>query len=453
MYCIPGASTLRWAPRGVWLGLLLGLSSLFFQPAQIVRQADSFYEQETPECARAKKLESPADQRRAHLAKLGIERWHRQSRRGQGVKIAILDSGFRDYRQFLGKGLPAKVTVRSFRKDQNLEARDSQHGILCGEVLHALAPEAELLLANWETDDSQAFLNAVRWAKAEGANIISCSLIMPSWSDGEGGGEVHRSLQQVLGDGRSARDVLCFASAGNLAERHWCGDFAPNDQGWHRWKEGVTQNVLTPWGDTRVAVEFYSRVHSAYEIQVMHERTGKLAGKAVLQMDATKTCGRAQVRFEPEADSAYHLRVRCLEDRAGSKPEAFHVVVLGGSLECTTSRGSIPFPGDGASVYAVGAVDAQTQRAAYSSCGPNSSQPKPDFVATVPFPSLCRQHPFSGTSAAAPQAAGLAALLWSHYPCLTPNQIHQKMRETALDLGPPGHDYDTGYGLIRLPPP
>lgn len=453
MFRKPRSSALRWIARGACLWLLLGLLPSFCcQPAQIVRQADSFYEQTTPD-ASTEKLETPAQQRRAHLAKLGIERWHRQSRRGQGLKIAVLDSGFRDYRQFLGKGLPAKVTVRSFRKDQDLEARDSQHGILCGEVLHALAPEAELLLANWETDDSQAFLDAVRWAKAEGARIISCSLIMPGWSDGEGGGEVHRGLQQVLGDGRSAGDVLCFASAGNVAERHWCGDFAPNDQGWHRWKDDVTQNVLKPWGDTRVAVEFYGRVRSTYEIHVIHERTGKLAGKAVLQMDATKTCGRAQVCFEPAPNSAYHLRVRCLENRAESKPEAFHVVVLGGSLECTTSRGSIPFPGDGASVFAVGAVDARTQRASYSSCGPNSRLPKPDFVATVPFPSLCRQHPFSGTSAAAPQAAGLAALLCSHHPSWTPNQIHQKMRETALDLGPPGHDYDTGYGLIRLPPP
>jgi hypothetical protein len=438
---------------GFWLWLLLGLPSICFQPAENTRQASSSYEQTTPVDSSCQTREAPAQQREAHLAKLGIERWHNQSRRGQGVKIAILDSGFRDYRQFLGKGLPAKVAVRSFRKDQNLEARDSQHGILCGEILHALAPEAELLLANWETDDAQAFLDAVRWAKSEGAKIISCSLIMPGWSDGDGGGDVHRTLQQVLGDGRSAGDVMCFASAGNVAERHWFGEFVPNNSGWHCWKADLTRNVLKPWGDDRVAVEFYGSVRSTYEIHVIHERTGKVVGKAALQKEAGKTWGRAQVRFEPEPDSTYSLRVRCLEDRPESNRETFHVVVLGAALETTTSRGSIPFPGDGASVYAVGAVDAEKRRASYSSCGPNSTLPKPDFVATVPFPSLCRQHPFSGTSAAAPQAAGLAALLWSYHPDWTPNQIHQKMRQTALDLGPPGHDYDTGYGLIRLPPP
>jgi serine protease len=72
-------------------------------------------------------------------------------------------------------------------------------------------------------------------------------------------------------------------------------------------------------------------------------------------------------------------------------------------------------------------------------------------VATVPFPSLCRERPFAGTSAAAPQAAGLAAVLWSSRPSWTPAQVTQALRESAIDLGPPGHDHETGYGLIRLP--
>jgi subtilisin family serine protease len=409
------------------------------------------YEQTTDNVS-PENLEAPQHQRQLHLSELGIERWHKDGRRGQGLKIAILDSGFRDYEKFLGKGLPARVKVRSFRKDQNLEARDSQHGIFCGEVLHAIAPEAEILLANWEPDSPAAFLDAVRWAKAEGAKIVSCSMIMPSWSDGEGGGEVHRELHEVLGDGRSARDLLCFASAGNIAERHWCGSFAPNTDGWHYWHADATENVLMPWGDERVAVEFYGPMQSAYEILVYH-RNGTLVGKAVLHQDASKKCSRATVRFEPEPDAAYHIRVRCLEKQSQGKAETFHLVILGGSLRHTTARGSVAFPGDGASVMAVGAVDAKRQRVSYSSCGPNSCLPKPDFVATVPFPSLCRTQPFAGTSAAAPQAAGLAALVWARNPNRTPSQVIQLLRESAIDLGPPGHDFDTGYGLVRLPRP
>src|SRR5262249_43146347 len=120
-------------------------------------------------------------------------------------------------------------------------------------------------------------------------------------------------------------------------------------------------------------------------------------------------------------------------------------------LDCATARGSIPFPGDGPEVIAVGAVDADGRRLAYSSCGPNSRQPKPDVVAPVPFPSVWRPKPFSGTSAAAPQAAALAGLWWSRHPDWTANQVRAALRTSARDLGRPGHDFETGYGLVMLP--
>jgi subtilisin family serine protease len=383
-------------------------------------------------------------ERKLHLAKLGVDRWQQKELRGQGVKIAILDSGFRDYRQFLGNGLPGHVQVRSFRRDQNLEARDSQHGILCAEVVHALAPDAQIMLVNWEPDSPQAFLDAVRWARSQGARVMTCSLIMPSWSDGEGGGEVHRALQPLLDE------VLFFASAGNTAQRHWCGRFAPDEAGWHRWQGDAIVNTLTPWGKERVAVEFYGPTQASFELTICDLETGVRIDRAALHIDATGKAGRAVARFEPEAGAKYQVKVRCL-DAAMPRMEAFHLVALGGSLEHTTARGSIPFPGDGARVLAIGAVDARGERVPYSSCGPNSKLPKPDFVATVPFPSVCRQKPFAGTSAAAPQAAGLAAVLWSSRPNSTQTQVTQALRESALDLGQAGHDHETGFGLIRLP--
>src|SRR4029078_4500609 len=95
--------------------------------------------------------------------------WHGAGHRGEGVKVAVLDTGFRGYRNALGQVLPAQVRVRSCRKDGRLEARDSQHGVLCAEVIHHLAPEAELLFANWEPETPTAFLDAVRWARGAGA--------------------------------------------------------------------------------------------------------------------------------------------------------------------------------------------------------------------------------------------------------------------------------------------
>src|SRR5258705_12111838 len=46
---------------------------------------------------------------------LGAAAWHRQGERGHGVKIAVLDSGFRGYGAYLGHALPANVVARSFR--------------------------------------------------------------------------------------------------------------------------------------------------------------------------------------------------------------------------------------------------------------------------------------------------------------------------------------------------
>src|SRR5687768_17587386 len=76
-----------------------------------------------------------------HLSALGAARWHADGYQGQGIKVAVLDSGFRGYRDHLGRGLPRTVLARSFRLDADLEARDSSHGVLCGEVIRALAPK------------------------------------------------------------------------------------------------------------------------------------------------------------------------------------------------------------------------------------------------------------------------------------------------------------------------
>jgi subtilisin family serine protease len=410
-------------------------------------------EQATPDSVVSLPSQSPAWQRQQHLARLGILRWHAAGLRGQGVKIAILDSGFRGYQAYLGKALPSHLTVRSFRLDGDLEAKDSQHGILCAEVVHAIAPEAELLLANWEPDRPDLFLEAVRWARKEGARIISCSMIMPSWSDGEGGGPVNEALADIVGSGREPGDVLCFASAGNTAQRHWYGFFHGTIDGYHLWRPGLRNNLVTPWGNTRVSVELYGSPGGCYDLLVYDALTGALIGQSLASQNSRvpsrRTC--AVVRFTPLPARLYVVRVRCPQPSEAGLASKFHLVVLGGGLSCSTSTSSISCPADGPAALAVGAVDSEGHRLFYSACGPNSRRPKPDFVAVVPFPSLWRPRPFSGTSAAAPQAAALAALWWSSHPDWCAEQVREVMRKSARDLGPPGHDFETGYGLLTLP--
>jgi subtilisin family serine protease len=54
----------------------------------------------------------------------------------------------------------------------------------------------------------------------------------------------------------------------------------------------------------------------------------------------------------------------------------------------------------------------------------------------------------SGTSFSAPLTAGLASLIFSANPTLTPYQVEQVLESTAVDLGVPG--YDTYYGWGRI---
>jgi subtilisin family serine protease len=57
----------------------------------------------------------------------------------------------------------------------------------------------------------------------------------------------------------------------------------------------------------------------------------------------------------------------------------------------------------------------------------------------------------SGTSFAAPQVAGAAALLAGMYPGATPDSIVDALVRGARDVGTPGADSDTGAGILNVP--
>ena len=87
---------------------------------------------------------------------------------------------------------------------------------------------------------------------------------------------------------------------------------------------------------------------------------------------------------------------------------------------------------------------------------PSSDDPEPD--GTTSNDGWAR---FSGTSAAAPQLAGVAALVLGAKPGLTPAQVIRAMKETAIDVtsgrchprfnnpATSGHDMATGHGLVN----
>lgn len=57
-------------------------------------------------------------------------------------------------------------------------------------------------------------------------------------------------------------------------------------------------------------------------------------------------------------------------------------------------------------------------------------------------------NPFYGTSAAAPHAGAIAALIKAHNPALTPAEIRSRLITYARDLAAYGYDRDAGHGVV-----
>ncbi len=101
--------------------------------------------------------------------------------------------------------------------------------------------------------------------------------------------------------------------------------------------------------------------------------------------------------------------------------------------------------------------DAQGNRLATPELRRKPEVAAPDGVNNTFFGADIPQDPdafpnFFGTSAAVPHVAGAVALLLQQAPAASPAQLTQHLRQTAIDVGPPGVDDLTGDGLIVLRP-
>lgn len=117
----------------------------------------------------------------------------------------------------------------------------------------------------------------------------------------------------------------------------------------------------------------------------------------------------------------------------------------------------IAFPANIEGVISVGAVDKKGLICYYSQRGEALDLVAPsgtgDIVTTDRMGSAGVSpgnytYSFSGTSAACPQVAGVAALILSKRPYLTRKQVQDVLRNSARDLGANGRDNTYGYGLV-----
>jgi len=100
-------------------------------------------------------------------------------------------------------------------------------------------------------------------------------------------------------------------------------------------------------------------------------------------------------------------------------------------------------------ILVVGATDPDDQLAGFSNWGPAVDFTAPGQQVYTTAKSGGEQWA-DGTSFSSPLAAGLAALIWSINPNLTPDEVEARMKDGADDLGDPGVDMLFGYGRINV---
>ncbi|HYP24189.1 MAG TPA: S8 family serine peptidase [Actinomycetota bacterium] len=141
---------------------------------------------------------------------------------------------------------------------------------------------------------------------------------------------------------------------------------------------------------------------------------------------------------------------------AASFAEARGTLLVAASGNSAQNGNPAGYPAACDGFMAVGATDVLNRWAAFSQYGPHLSVAAPGVAvmtswSTETSPKTSRGYAIvDGTSFAAPHVSGLAALLWSRHPDWTPAQVRARIEQSAIDLGPEGHDPWYGYGRIDL---
>ena len=117
--------------------------------------------------------------------------------------------------------------------------------------------------------------------------------------------------------------------------------------------------------------------------------------------------------------------------------------------------GSPPtYPADSPHVLTVAATDQNDAVAPFStsSTANDIAAPGVGIIGAVPLADDASGYaPGSGTSFSAPIVSAAAAWVWTVRPTLTASQIAAVLREGARDIGPPGFDNASGWGIVNIP--
>jgi len=391
------------------------------------------------------------------VALINADVWQAAGFTGSGVKVAILDLGFAGYTSLLGIELPASVVTHSCRADGDITGGGEVHGAGVAEIVHEVAPDAQLYLVNFDTDVEYA--ECVDWIVAQGVNVINHSI---GWF-GSGPGDGTGPIDDVAAGAVSA-DVFWANAAGNQAQRHWAGDWQDsNGNAWLNFSGPDEGNdVIVGAGQTVVAIlkwdDPFGGSCNNYDLYLKG-----FHGINAASSTNPQTCQQDPVEMLSYTSTSltsatYSLSIR----RASADGSAhFHLYTFRQSLQYQVAAGSLVEPADNPNVLAVGAVPWSSPNTieSFSSQGPtDDGRIKPDLAGPDGVTNATYGS-FYGTSASSPHAAGAAALVLQVNPGWTPAQVASFLEGQAVDLGAAGPDNVYGAGRLDLgateptPPP
>jgi subtilase family protein/proprotein convertase P-domain-containing protein len=401
---------------------------------------------------------------------------------GTGVKIGVLSDSVDFLDQSVASGnLPADVTVLPGQSG----VPGSGEGTAMLEIVHDVAPGAKLFFAT-AFNSIESFCDNIRALRAAGCDIIVDDIIYfvesPFHDD-----IVSTAVNDVIADG-----ALYFSSAGNEGNFNdgtsgtWEGDFKnsrttlPALPGGtlHDFGSGVISNFVEIGG-------FVTTLHWSDPLGA----SGNDYDFFILNNSLT-TVLDASTELQDGDDDPFEITFgapggsRILIFKAdGAERRAIHLNNFRGELGLATT-GTIRGHAAAAGAFAVAAVDAAlagtgsftggltnpvelfsadgNRRIFYNSDGSpitpgkllfsnngGEVRKKADLTAADGVStSVPGFGTFFGTSAAAPHAAAIAALVKSAKPRLAPNRIRRALTRTALDIEAAGVDRDSGAGIV-----
>jgi len=410
--------------------------------------------------------------------------YHDAGYTGQGVKVAVIDSGFKGLSDARNNGELPSVLTHDYTGN-GLESK-YYHGTACAEIVHDMAPGAELHLL--KVSDELDIYNALDYCINNDIDIISLSLSTFGSGLGDGTGYLDEAFNQARTNG-----ILVVASAGNYSYgRHWEGLFSDyyNDDihihefiagdpdsiynaiaAWPEWDDDGNPEpdevtIVMRWNDN------WANASVDYDIFLFNYETAELVALSNAYQDGSQPPLEIIIHDLPNttSDDIHYYALVVTKDSNETENIELEIYLGGTSMfvpfykypsAISTPSSSIGEPADAESVLAVGAINYTNWSAgpqeSFSSQGPtnawegSSARKKPDICGPDGVTSLSYGiSSFFGTSASAPHVAGAAALILSRYPYLGPDELQSYIEDNAIDMGELGKDNIYGSGRMDM---